>query len=109
VKFNHSYVCEPNNISITVENTPTHSKGIKIIFYLGNKEAFSTIQALPTFTPDKNDIDNVVKSYCNLIKGCTKKYIQDRFPANKIMVIMMINQSLEKVRTKIGKTIWKSQ
>ena len=38
-----------------------------------------------------------------------KKYIQDRFPTNKVMVIMMINQSLEKVRTKIGKTIWKSQ
>jgi len=109
MKFNHSYVCEPNNISITVENTPTYSKGIKIIFYLGNKEAFSTIQSLPTFTPDKDDIDDVVRSYCNLIKGCTKKYIHGRFPINKVMTVMLVNQSLKKVRTKIGKTIWKSQ
>jgi len=107
MRFNHSYVCEPNNISITAENTPTHSKGIKIIFYLNNKEVFSTTQALPTFTPDKDDVDNVVRSYCNLIKGCTKKYIQDRFPTNKVTVIMLINRSLKKVRTKIGKTIWK--
>jgi len=108
MQFNYGYVCEPNNISITVENTPTYSKGIKIIFYLGNKEAFSTIQSLPTFTPDKDDIDDVVRSYCNLIKGCTKKYIQGRFPINKVMTVMLVNQSLKKVRTKIGKTIWTS-
>jgi len=107
MKFNHGYVCEPNNISIAVENTPSHSKGIKIIFYLGDKEAFSTTQSLPTFTPNKDDIDSVVRSYCNLIKGCTKKYIQDRFPTDKVMTIMLINQSLEKVRTKIGKIIWR--
>ena len=108
MKFNHSYVCEPSNISITVENTPTHSKGIKIVFYLGNKEAFSTVQALPTFTPKKDDIDDIVRSYCNLIKGCTKRYIQDRFPVSKVTAVMLVNQSLKKVRAKTGKLIWTS-
>ena len=107
MKFNHSYVCEPNSISITAESTPTNSKGIKIVFYLSGKEAFSTTQQLPTFTPEKDDIDAVVKSYCNLIKGCTKKFIQSRFPADKITKVTIINQSLKKVRTKIGKTIWR--
>ena len=55
MNFNHSYVCEPNNISIAVENTPTHSKGIKIIFYLGNKAnpfADWTIVFVPYCTAD---------------------------------------------------------
>ena len=108
MKFNHSYVCEPNNISITAENTPHSSKGIRLIFYLGKKEAFSTVQTLPTFTPDKDDINKIVRSYCNLIKGCSKKYIQDRFPSDKIMTIMLINQSLKEVRAKTGKLIWRS-
>jgi len=50
MKFNRSYVCEPNNISITAENTPTHSKGIKLIFYFDNKEVLpqhKTFQRLP--------------------------------------------------------------
>ena len=108
MKFNRSYVCEPNNISITAENTPTHSKGIKLIFYFDNKEVFVTTQSLPTFTPDNNDIDDVVRSYCNLIKGCTKRYIQDRFPSSKVMAVMLVNQSLKKVRAKTGKLIWTS-
>ncbi len=108
MKFNRSYVCEPNNISITAENTPTHSKGIKLIFYFDNKEVFTTTQSLPTFTPDNDDIDDVVRSYCNLIKGYTKRYIQDRFPSSKIMAVMLVNQSLKKVRAKTGKLIWTS-
>ena len=107
MKFNRSYVCDPNNISIKAENTPHNSKGVKLIFYLGEQEAFSTVQALPSFTPDKEDIDAIVRSYCNLIKGCTKKYIQDRFPAHSIMTIMSINQSLKELRTKTGKLIWR--
>ena len=109
MKFSHSYVCEPNNISIIAESTPAHSKGIKIVFYLSGKEAFSTTQQLPTFTPEKDDIDAVVSSYCNLIKSCTKNFIQSRFPTNKITKIIVINQSLTKVRTKIGKTIWREK
>jgi len=108
MKFNRSYVCEPNNISITAENTPHHSKGIKLIFYFDNKEAFATTQGLPTYIPDNDDIDNIVRSYCNLIKGCTKRYIQDRFPTDKVMVIMLVNKSLKTVRAKTGKLIWRS-
>ena len=106
MKFNRSYVCEPNNISIKAESTPTHSKGIKLIFYFDNKEVFATTQSLPTYTPDNDDIDDVVRSYCNLIKGCTRRYIQDRFPVSKVTAVMLVNQSLKKVRAKTGKLVW---
>ena len=108
MKFNRSYVCEPNNISITAESTPVHSKGIKLIFCFDNKEVFVTTQSLPTYDPDNDDIDNIVRSYCNLIKGCTKRYIQDRFPVSKVTAVMLVNQSLKKVRAKTGKLIWTS-
>ena len=109
MKFNRSYVCDPNNISIVAENTPTHSKGIRLTFYFNNEEAFTTTQSLPSYSPNKDDIDDVVRSYCNLIKGCTKKYIQDRFPMNKVMAVMIVNQSLKTVRTKLGNLIWRSK
>ena len=109
MNFNHGYVCDPNNISIVAESTPTHSKGIKLTFYFDNREAFSTTQSLPTYTPDKDDIDDVVRSYCNLINGCTKRYIQDRFPIGKVTAVMLVNQSLKTVRTKLGKLIWRNK
>ena len=63
MKFNHSYVCEPNNISITAESTPHSSKGIRLIFYLGKKEAFSTVQTLSTFTLCTSAGDNAAIGY----------------------------------------------
>ena len=108
MKFNHGYVCEPNNISIAAESTPMHSKGIKLTFYFDSKKAFATTQTLPTYAPEKEDVDDIVRSYCNLIKGCTKRYIQDRFPAENVISVLLVNQSLKSVRTKLGKLIWRS-
>ena len=108
MKYHHRYVCEPSNITITAENTPTSSKGIKIKFLLNNKEAFHLTHSLKTYTPTKDDIDQHVSRCCNFIKGTEENYIQDRFDEDEIMSVLNIHRFLKRVRTPSGKTIWRT-
>ena len=107
MKFHHRYVCESNNIKITAENIPVSSKGIKITFFLDNKEIFKLIHVLSTYTPTKDDIHDHVKKCCNFIKGTTEEFIQERFEEDQIMGILNIHRCLKYVRTPIGKLIWR--
>ena len=108
MKYYHRYVCDPNMIMITAENSPTNSRGIKITFLLNNKEVFNMIHTLKMYTPTKDDIDTHIARCCNFIKGTTEDYIQDRFEEDNIMGILNIHRFLTKVRTPSGKTVWRS-
>ena len=108
MKYNHRYVCEPNKIKITAESVPTNSKGIKVTFFLNNKEVYHMSHTLKTYTPTKDDIHTHVARCCNFLKGTTEDYIQDRFEESNIMGILNIHRSLSRVRTPSGKTIWRS-
>ena len=102
-------MCDANNIRITAESVPTSSKGIKIIFFLNDKEAFSLVHALNTYTPTDNEIHDHVRRCCNFIKGTSEDYIQERFDENEIMAIINIHRFLRKVQTPSGKLVWRSK
>jgi len=93
---------------ITAQSVPTSSKGIKITFFLNNKEIFDLVHNLKIYTPTKDDIDSHVARCCNFVKGTTEDYIQDRFEEDNIMAILNIHRFLKNVKTPSGKTVWKS-
>jgi len=108
MKYHHRYVCEPNKIMITAESTPTNSKGIKVTFFLNNKEIYHFSHTLNTYTPTDEEIHTHVARCCSFIKDTTEDYIQDRFDEDEIMGVLNIHRSLKRVRTVPGTTIWKS-
>jgi len=107
MKYHHSYVCDPNNITITAESIPTNSKGIKVTFLLNNKEVFHMSHTLKTYAPIDDDVHEHVARCCNFIKGTSEDYIQDRFDEDEIMGALNIHRFLKIVRTRSGKTVWR--
>ena len=109
MKFYYDYVCEPNHLRIIAEKTDGTSRGIKLRFLIGNKDALVLSHTLKEYIPTEDDINAHVARCCSFIKQTSEKYIQDRIDENYVMGALNFHRTLRKVSAKSGKVIWTSK
>lgn len=107
MKYNHNYICEPRNITIEAASDPTHSKGIKVTFFLNNKEAYVVNGTLDIHVPEEKDIEKYVSKCCDAMKATNENVIQNACEQDDIMLILYIHRHLKKVEKRSGNLIWR--
>ena len=107
--FYYDYVCEPSHFRIIAEKADATSKGIKLRFIIGDKEALVLSHNLKVYVPSRKDIDDHIARCCSFIKQTSENYIQDRIDERYVMGALGFHRHLKKVSTKTGRVIWKSK
>ena len=105
MKFNHGYVCEPNNMRILVEIAPSASGKINITLFIDKREALYGAYKVKNLNSDT--INERVATFCKGIASFSEHDIQSYVTLDRSALARTANLYLKEVRNKLGTLIWR--